>query len=86
MLSFSFSFLKSQVLEQLSVFSDDDIDSAAEALNDVRIITPLCTLFNCHISVLPVYKFKQQQFCLEGNFLFSSELCLSCVHITLQIE
>jgi len=45
MLSFSFSFLKSQVLEQLNVFSDEDIDSAAEALNDVRIITLLCTSF-----------------------------------------
>ena len=45
MLSFSFSFLKSQVLEQLNVFSDEDIDSAAEALNDVRIIAPLCPSF-----------------------------------------
>ena len=45
MLSFSFSFLKSQVLEQLNVFSDEDIDSAIEALNDVCIIAPLCASF-----------------------------------------
>lgn len=34
----NFSFLKYQVLEQLNVFADEDIDAAAEALNDVRLI------------------------------------------------
>lgn len=30
-------FPSSQVLEQLNVFSSDDVDSAAEALNDVSL-------------------------------------------------
>jgi len=41
MLNIYFSFVKLQVLEQLNVFADEDIDSAAEALDNVCIITPL---------------------------------------------
>lgn len=41
MLNISFSFVKLQVLEKLNVFAEEDVDSAAEALNDVCIVTPL---------------------------------------------
>lgn len=41
MLNIYFPFVKLQVLEQLNVFAEEDIVSAADALDNVCIITPL---------------------------------------------
>lgn len=66
------ALFSSQVLAQLNVFADEDIDAAAEALNDVNLVFPyLCSLFylNLNLNFLRlIYGVARQVFFEQKNY------------------